>query len=240
MRHELRTFANHILGYSDMLLEGARDDGIDTLVPGLEEIHRLGEVVVGRNIGVTLAPTRTDVTVKDYCSLADQLQPRIDVLQKQTNALVSERTEEQGLAGEKSDLGKIRTAIQNLRDFVAAHLLEGTAVRSSWSRAFVGLPAVRLLVSADDEHDGTEQPGQGHILIVDDVENNREMLRRRLQRQGYTVVEASNGREAFDRGDPAGRPGSGIAGYSHAGSGRLRGLAAGQGDAGGAGSCRSS
>ncbi|UBF25799.1 response regulator [Kovacikia minuta CCNUW1] len=36
------------------------------------------------------------------------------------------------------------------------------------------------------------------ILVVDDVEANRDLLLRRLQRQGHTVVVAENGRQALE------------------------------------------
>jgi len=36
------------------------------------------------------------------------------------------------------------------------------------------------------------------LLIVDDNEMNRDMLSRRLQRQGYTVAVAEDGRQALD------------------------------------------
>jgi two-component system OmpR family response regulator len=36
------------------------------------------------------------------------------------------------------------------------------------------------------------------VLVVDDNESNREMLSRRLSRQGYRVEVAANGREALD------------------------------------------
>lgn len=40
---------------------------------------------------------------------------------------------------------------------------------------------------------------QGTVLIVDDIETNRDLLARRLQRQGYSVVMAENGRQAIER-----------------------------------------
>jgi CheY-like chemotaxis protein/tRNA A-37 threonylcarbamoyl transferase component Bud32 len=47
------------------------------------------------------------------------------------------------------------------------------------------------------------RPAEGakgaHVLVVDDVEDNREVLRRRLAREGYSVECASNGREALVR-----------------------------------------
>lgn len=39
---------------------------------------------------------------------------------------------------------------------------------------------------------------QGSMLVVDDVEANRDLLSRRLQRQGHTVVVAENGRQAIE------------------------------------------
>ncbi len=39
---------------------------------------------------------------------------------------------------------------------------------------------------------------RGSMLVVDDIEANRDLLSRRLQRQGHSVVVAENGREAID------------------------------------------
>ena len=39
---------------------------------------------------------------------------------------------------------------------------------------------------------------QGFLLIVDDIEANRNMLSRRLERQGYVVAIAENGRRALE------------------------------------------
>lgn len=41
-------------------------------------------------------------------------------------------------------------------------------------------------------------PEHGTILVVDDVEANRDLLARRLQRQGHTVTTAANGLEALE------------------------------------------
>ena len=38
----------------------------------------------------------------------------------------------------------------------------------------------------------------GRILVVDDNEDNRDLLRRRLERQGHAVVTAENGRRALE------------------------------------------
>jgi sigma-B regulation protein RsbU (phosphoserine phosphatase) len=43
-----------------------------------------------------------------------------------------------------------------------------------------------------------DEPLVGHLLVVDDNEMNRDILFRRLQRQGHTVEFAVNGQEALD------------------------------------------
>lgn len=42
-------------------------------------------------------------------------------------------------------------------------------------------------------------PQPGRLLVVDDIEWNRELLRRRLQRRGHTIEIAENGRLAIEK-----------------------------------------
>lgn len=50
----------------------------------------------------------------------------------------------------------------------------------------------------DDEHTVVAEHA-AHVLVVDDVEQNRDLVRRQLERQGYTVDTAGNGREALEK-----------------------------------------
>jgi signal transduction histidine kinase len=40
LKHELRTPVNHIIGYSELLLEAAEDDGIDSITAQARELHK--------------------------------------------------------------------------------------------------------------------------------------------------------------------------------------------------------
>lgn len=42
------------------------------------------------------------------------------------------------------------------------------------------------------------KPDEGHVLVVDDNEVNRDLLARRLQRQGHTVAAAADGFQALE------------------------------------------
>lgn len=54
----------------------------------------------------------------------------------------------------------------------------------------------RELVMSSSENDAFEEP-LGHILVVDDEEINRDLLRRRLERKGYSVETVEDGSAAL-------------------------------------------
>jgi CheY-like chemotaxis protein len=54
-----------------------------------------------------------------------------------------------------------------------------------------------LLIQAVNRHRGGAQRAQ--VLVVDDDARSRDMLRRTLQREGWTVAEAVDGREALSQ-----------------------------------------
>src|SRR5215467_1887257 len=108
VRHTLRTPLNHIIGYSEMLLEEADERGLDTFTADLQKIHKAGKQLLGF----------------------------ID--------------------------GFFRETKPDIRPLPETH----------------GTPA-------------------GRILVVDDNENNRDMLSRRLQHEGYEVCIADSGHKAL-------------------------------------------
>ena len=52
--------------------------------------------------------------------------------------------------------------------------------------------------TADRARARTAEEPTGRLLIVDDNENNRDMLGRRLQRRGFEIEEAANGKQALE------------------------------------------
>src|SRR5437762_5639794 len=47
LKHELRTPLNHIIGYCEMLMEQAQDEGLDIFLADLNRIHSAGEQLLG-------------------------------------------------------------------------------------------------------------------------------------------------------------------------------------------------
>ena len=52
---------------------------------------------------------------------------------------------------------------------------------------------------ASDPHSDTRAPGAPFVLIVDDVEDNREMYAEYLRFAGFEVVTAANGEEGLEQ-----------------------------------------
>ncbi|MGH8584290.1 MAG: response regulator [Gammaproteobacteria bacterium] len=133
LRHELRTPINHIIGYSELLLEEAKDSRLEPFTGDLRKIHTAGKTLLG------MLNARFDSPTPTAASPSPSPQPAGDL---------------------------------------------------SW---FHDEDTDTEAVTADRE--ATLLPG--HLLVVDDNENNRDLLSRRLRHQGYRVSMAEDGRRAL-------------------------------------------
>jgi CheY-like chemotaxis protein/tRNA A-37 threonylcarbamoyl transferase component Bud32 len=177
LRHDLRTPVNHIVGYAEMLLEDTEDPAYASCRTGLQEMLSAAREVL-LQINAALPPTRTEVSSQELATLYRAMQG------PQGRVLAAVR----GLLG-SSNLPPGETFPQDLLRIKAAaeRLVPGSAAN--------GTP--RVAGGANATQDGAGR--KAHLLVVDDVEDNREVLRRRLDREGYSVECASNGREALSR-----------------------------------------
>jgi signal transduction histidine kinase len=126
--HEMRTPLNHIIGYSELLIDQAQDEGHDALVPDMKRIRAAGGQLlafINDRFTPTLSPEHVAV-------------PEEPVRQRDST-------------------------------------LKG--------------PPTGVLPL-----DQTE----GLLLVVDDDATNRDVLARRLERQGYSVAKAENGLQALE------------------------------------------
>jgi adenylate cyclase len=179
LRHDLRTPLNHIIGYTEMLLEELPCDQPD-LAAGLAALR-----VDARELLALL----NDVLAKRHASAADvagacgTLQAPLARVRAAGTA-VHRLATEAGADALLPDLDRIRVATDRLDEL----LRHGGVATGADGGAAAG---------AERATGGSAAP-RSTILVVDDNADNRDMLARRLRRQGYEVLTAAGGTSAFE------------------------------------------
>lgn len=174
LRHDLRTPLNHIIGYTEMLLE-------DATAP--EQRDRLEQALRGARtalelINAALGSARR-IVPGDVMQLYAALQAPRETIVEAVSRLLGPESDKDGAFN--ADLKKILSAADRL----ALEPSQPVAPASSQTPA----PSAPRVAA---------QPSQARILIVDDGAENREVLRRRLEREGHAVETAENGRRALE------------------------------------------
>jgi CheY-like chemotaxis protein len=178
LRHELRTPLNLIIGYCEMLLEDVTDPDQRR---GLEASLGGGRDVLTR-VNTTLAPARSEISGEEITALYDSLrEPQGRILGATATLLTptSGTIEPQF----ERDVRRIRAAAERLLTIELPTM--ATSSHPLHTREHPSAPEAKA-----------EHPA--HILVVDDQEDNRAVLERRLRRQGHTVTSAGGGRSALD------------------------------------------
>jgi sigma-B regulation protein RsbU (phosphoserine phosphatase) len=193
IRHDLRTPINHILGYCEMLQEDGelpQEFALD-----LAKIHAGGKqllVLIAEYFNEeTFETKRGDVQrlCHDLRTPVNQIIGYSEILQEDAADLNHKKY--------IPDLQKIRQAAVSWLALMEEHLLparEGADVVNLTG----GLLAPGITFQSPAARSKVGPAGaRGNLLVVDDDEFNRDMLSRRLQRDGYTVQNAPNGVEAL-------------------------------------------
>jgi adenylate cyclase len=191
--------ARAILGFQELLLEQARDLGLTHMQTDLERIGAAARDLNGL----------IDRLIDFKAGSAEGEEPEAEArlrhdLRTPLNAIIgySEMILEE--AGDlhqytlKEDLGVILAAAAELLKQVdaIAGLSRGEAIETLQQTEIDAAGLERLLFKT--EHDARPDQG-GRILVVDDVASNRDLLSRRLRREGHRVVTADSGLSALER-----------------------------------------
>ncbi len=169
LRHTFRTPVNHIVGYTEMLLED--------LPPGDEEHREPLKIILAaahdalQHISAVLVPSSTppsDAVRRLYDELEE---PQAQIIRAVTS-LISAHDLGDAAA---DDLRRILHAAEQLRP-----------------------KDLEIAASAPLAEEEPAEERAARVLVVDDVEDNRQLLKRRLEKQGYAVSMAENGRVALE------------------------------------------
>ena len=177
LRHELRTPLNHILGYAELMLEDPEAERA-ALAPELRALIEDARAVLA-SVNERLAPGGRDAEAVDIAAIGRAVAERVARILAATRALEA-KAAAQHADHMRADLGRIADATQRLTSLVSP---------SAPAPAAGG----RAAGSA-----GAGSASRGGVLVVDDDESNRDLLARRLAREGFAVHAAPDGKAALE------------------------------------------
>ncbi len=197
-RHELLNPLNAIIGFSELLLEDAEPE----IKGDLAKINSAGKTLLVR-VNEVFDPSIID-RHESSADLIAVIGEACHELRTPLNAVIGysemllEEAEDGPTASIKRDLERIHGAgkkfLKLVDDLVGITDLGGHAVLHDGS-AKKNLSTGQ---TGDRPARATADPSSGFVLIVDDSETNRDLLSRRLTRQGYRVANADGGRAALE------------------------------------------
>lgn len=192
LRHDLRTPMNAILGYSEMLIED---------VPGLAT--ELAAVVAHARVILSaiethLPPSREAIYPTTRADLgAAFASPQRAILATVRQLQTSPAVESDEC---RADLARVEDAAVRLLTILDAGTTQRVKSHDPDASAPAEAPTViRLAAASPPVRTVADAASPCHILVVDDVAENREVLERRLVREGHRVSCAVDGRDALER-----------------------------------------
>jgi len=196
LKHELRTPLNHIIGYCEMLIEQAEDDvGLSRFTPDLDHIHSAGKRLLnviddlcdrlGRN-------ALTDTAVQhELRTPLNQVIGYAELLQEEAREINRDEF--------VADLEKVHHAGRNLLNLVVENFSRAEPDLGHTESSVTTFARERTAFKQLTKQSAVTSDQHASLLVVDDNELNRDMLKRRLERLGYTVTCAVNGVEALEK-----------------------------------------
>jgi diguanylate cyclase (GGDEF)-like protein len=187
LRHEYRTPVNHIVGYSELLIDESGERHLEAYIPAFRKIQQ-----GGRRLLESVQNAFSEAPGPDKAWEGEAFRKDLAIQSGEISGILAsivgdlKRSHNETLA----DLAAIAGGIGRLTELAGQENPEISSVRQPGRRH-------RRTAPEYDAPSMTIHKG-GRILIADDDDANRNLLRRRLEFEGHKVSEARNGLEVLD------------------------------------------
>jgi diguanylate cyclase (GGDEF)-like protein len=184
LRHQLRTYINHVLGYSDILIEDA-GRGQSQFMPALQQIRAGGHQLLGlvqTALGDPQGLLSTSVLDTALSDLHDKVSEVFQGSEKLRDEMRSSQVQK------LADVEAITHALRNLLDYTQPSSPRASSPSNEVAECAESAFPEALLAPNREE---------STIVIGDDDQANRNMLVRHLEVDGYQIVEAKDGTEVL-------------------------------------------
>ena len=208
MRDRLRAPVSAVVEYSELLLEDVKEQGRADFAPDLEKIHALGrklcalvDVVLDETAAVTAKTESERADARSH--LRHQLRTPLNAIIGYSEMLIEDAVAE-GADALVPDLEKIRGAalqflsgVDEIAGFTPAGLATGTADAAAPETGAVVRSVITGIPPLDSVQPALLAAARGNLLVVDDTEISRDLMRRQLERQGHAVTGVASGMQAL-------------------------------------------
>jgi class 3 adenylate cyclase len=203
IRHDLRTPINHIIGFSEILLEETPGHVPESFLLDLQKIRGGGDRLLAL-INQHLSEENFPVEKPDLHLLCHELRTPVNHIIGYSELLI-EQCHDLGRTGFQSDLQKINSAARTWLELMEYQLI-GEAARDGVPPGKKSHLETEMYCRLEQEL-ATTLPQQaplpytqhGRVLLADDDASNRELLQRRLEKLGYEVTSVPDGVAALER-----------------------------------------
>ncbi len=204
MGHELRTSIMGIVGYSEMLIDDAKSEEFQEILLDLKEIHIAGNQLL-TFVNDMFDLKKTDVqTVSDMDSFNAKIKSvtlaPINIIKGYVGILLDEMEQKHSnkfISDLKMILNATERFVSSVDNFPRPWHDETDMDLTYQDRNEMSQELVTSIVNPSEETLIQKCTAGGSILIVDDSEQNRNLLARRLERDGHTISVAATGRDAL-------------------------------------------
>jgi signal transduction histidine kinase len=203
VRQEFEAPVAAIIGFAEILLEDARRSELATLLADLERIRGAGlalQALVGGLLDAGLPAAEAGEA--GFAALRHDLRTPLNAV-KGYAEMVMEEAHDRGHDAFGHDVRKLLQAADQMLGQIDA--LVALAARHGATEAGAGIGAHRVVhrvigsIQPVSPREGEGQAVASRILVVDDTAANRDLLTRRLSREGHLVAEVEDGRSALQR-----------------------------------------
>ncbi|XOV69839.1 MAG: response regulator [Verrucomicrobiota bacterium] len=196
IRHDLKTPINHILGYSDMLLEESCDEAWDKYDSDLEKILNAGRQLLTQ-VRYYFDDSQTRPAKLDLPRVQHEFRTPLNHIIGYAEILI-EQAEEFDDTIKIKDLERVITAAKTLLELLEAHLIvDASDILQNEKIPDISWPSVPVAAASPID---VSEPAWNNatILVVDDDPLNRDLMERRLARQGCKTLSAESGPKAIE------------------------------------------
>jgi adenylate cyclase len=202
IRHDLRTPVNHIIGFSEMLLEDAAGQVPTGFLRDLQKIRAGGDLLLTL-INQHLSEQAFPAAKPDLHQLCHELRTPVNHVIGYSELLI-EQCADLNRPDFQHDLDRINAAARTWLTLMEEHLIGQANGESRLPPRTEHLETEMFarmeedLAASAPGQQTPPRPAEGRLLLADDDEPNRELLCRRLEKLGYQVNAVGDGREALE------------------------------------------